>query len=230
MGTKYTKYSFNETTVEYSDYTGDETYSDVSPYEDHYIKYKDGVVDDIVSFGHFYIDNLEVLDEIPIDKIHDRYLLKSFIGKTQDEMEAFFASEALETRSRIGVTCDERVYSKPYLEEIQDISRVTFDLYKRSWYYEFAKEREFDQRDLKIDLRRKRKSLPLSKEEEKEKLFKEIEKETIRNRAKEAFTEERQKNPKTRKRIRDFKKELTKEEQALIHYQVIKDKYRKGRV
>ena len=122
MGTKYTKYSFNETTVEYSDYTGDETYSDVSPYEDHYIKYQDGVVDDIVSFGHFYIDNLEVLDEIPIDKIHDRYLLKSFIGKTQDEMEAFFASEALETRSRIGVTCDERVYSKPYLEEIQDIS------------------------------------------------------------------------------------------------------------
>lgn len=89
--------------------------------------------------------------------------------------------------------------------------------------------RQSAQKDLRISLRREGQSLPLSKEEQRQKQFEKEERTIIRDRAREAFEEERKKNPESRKKVRDFEKLLTKEEQARIHLEFRKKEYREKR-
>lgn len=89
--------------------------------------------------------------------------------------------------------------------------------------------RQSAQKDLRISLRREGQSLPLSKEEQRQKRFEKEERAVRRNKAEKAFEEELKKNPESRKRVRDFEKPLTKEEQARIHLEIRKKEYREKR-
>ena len=62
-------------------------------------------------------------------------------------------------------------------------------------------------------------------EEQRQKRFEREERAVRRNKAEKAFEEERKKNPESRKRVRDFEKPLTKEEQARIHLEIRKKEY-----
>ena len=89
--------------------------------------------------------------------------------------------------------------------------------------------RQSAQKDLRISLRREGQSLPLSKEEQRQKQFEKEERTIIRDRAREAFEKERQNNLETHKKVRDFEKPLTKKEQARIHLEFRKKEYREKR-
>lgn len=85
--------------------------------------------------------------------------------------------------------------------------------------------RQSAQKDLRISLRREGQSVPPSKEEQRQKRFEKEERAVRRNKAEKAFEEELKKNPESRKRVRDFEKPLTKEEQARIHLEIRKKEY-----